>query len=272
MSAARYNRGVPTQLFDLVSIWHGALLFVAGIACGFLNVTAGGGSLITVPVLLFLGLPGPVANGTNRIAIVAQNVAAVVAFFRNGHAEFRLSITLTLATLPGSVLGALAGTQLEGAWFNRLVAVVMIVSLLAMATERRVPKPAAATGITPVSQLSRRRWWLGHAGMFLIGFWGGFMQIAVGLLMMPILHRVIGLSLVQTNMHKVFVILSYTVVALAIFAARVDVAWLIGLGLAAGNFVGGWLGVKATILHGERAIRAIFYCVAGAFIAKLLFG
>lgn len=263
---------MPTQLFDLVSIWHGALLFVAGIACGFLNVTAGGGSLITVPVLLFLGLPGPVANGTNRIAILAQNIAAVVTFFRNGHAEFRLSLTLALATLPGSVLGAFAGTELEGIWFNRLVAVVMIVSLLAMVTERRAPAPMHAPEASGAEQLSRRRWWLGHAGMFVIGFWGGFIQIAVGLLMMPILHRVMGLSLVRTNMHKVFIILSYTVVALTIFAARVDVAWLIGLGLAAGNFVGGWLGAKASIVHGERAIRLIFYCVAVAFIVKLLFG
>ncbi|MCC6201616.1 MAG: sulfite exporter TauE/SafE family protein [Gammaproteobacteria bacterium] len=257
-------------MFDLANLWHVALLFAAGIACGFLNVTAGGGSLITVPVLLFLGLPGPVANGTNRIAILAQNISAMIAFCRSGHAEFRLSLTLALATLPGSILGALAGTELEGVWFNRVVAAVMSVSLLAMATERRTPRSAPAAAVAPVEGLSRRRWWLGHAGMFLVGVWGGFIQIAVGLLMMPILHRVMGLSLVQTNMHKVFIILVYTCVALAIFAARVEIAWLVGLGLAAGNVVGGWLGARATIVHGERAIRAIFYCVAIAFVIKLL--
>lgn len=247
-------------------LWQIAILFVAGIACGFLNVTAGGGSLITVPLLLFLGLPGPIANGTNRIAILAQNITAVVTFFRRGHSDLKLSVTLSLAALPGSILGAFAGTQLAGVWFNRVVAAVMVVSLIAMATDRRAREPET----TPVVALTRRRWCLGHVGMFLVGFWGGFIQIAVGLLMMPILHRVMGLSLVRTNMHKVFIILVYTVVALGIFAARVDIAWLIGLCLAVGNIVGGWLGAHTTITQGERTIRVIFFCVAIAFIVQLL--
>src|SRR3970040_2428241 len=102
-----------------MDIWHFLILSLAGLAAGFLNVMAGGGSLLTFPIMVFIGLPGPVANGTNRIAILAQNITAVTAFFKKGYANFRLSLTLSLCALPGAVAGAYAGTRLEGSWFKR---------------------------------------------------------------------------------------------------------------------------------------------------------
>ena len=71
--------------------WQILLLLVVGIFAGWLNVLAGGGSLLTVPVMIFMDIPAPVANGTNRIAILAQNFTAVVTFFRKGFSDFKLS-------------------------------------------------------------------------------------------------------------------------------------------------------------------------------------
>ena len=90
--------------FDL---WQAGLLVAVGAAAGFLNVMAGGGSLLTVPVMVFMGLPGPVANGTNRIAILAQNITAIATFARRGFGDFRLSMTLAACALPGAVVGAM---------------------------------------------------------------------------------------------------------------------------------------------------------------------
>ena len=95
--------------------WQLALLAVAGFASGWINVIAGGGSLLTVPVMVFLGLPGPVANGTNRIAIIAQNITAVGAFFRNGLSDFRLSITLALAASAAAYPGGTPDFQTDAA-------------------------------------------------------------------------------------------------------------------------------------------------------------
>ena len=120
----------------MIDYWQIALLFTAGVAGGFINVTAGGGSLVTVPVMLFLGLPGPVANGTNRIAIIAQNLTAVITFFRRGYTDLKLSMTLALAAIPGAAIGAMAGTRFEGEWFNRAVALIMIAVLILMATDK----------------------------------------------------------------------------------------------------------------------------------------
>jgi len=112
---------------------------------------------------------------------------------------------------------------------------------------------------------------LGHLLMVGAGFWGGFIQIGVGFILMPILHRVMGLDLVRVNMHKVFVVLVFTIVALAVFASQLELLWWTGLGLAVGNSIGGWLGAHTTVTHGEKLIRRVLYFALTAFIIKLLF-
>jgi uncharacterized membrane protein YfcA len=248
-----------------LDLWHGLLLGAVGIVAGFLNVMAGGGSLLTVPVMVFMGLPGPVANGTNRIAILAQNLTAVVTFFRRGFSDFRLSLTLAACALPGSLLGALVGTRLDGVWFNRILALVMLVVMLIMHFDR------GAARRPENYQPTRRQLVAGHLLMIGAGFWGGFIQMGVGFILMPILNRAMGLDLVRTNMHKVFIIAVYTVAALAVFASQVEVLWIVGLALAVGNSIGGYLGAHFTISSGERLVRLVLNLVLVLFIIKLLF-
>ena len=188
------------------------ILFGVGAAAGWTNVMAGGGSLLSVPVMVFLGLPGPVANGTNRIAIIAQNIFAVGSFFRQGFSDFRLSATLAAAASVGAFFGAQLGVRLEGVWFDRTLAAVMIVVLIIMATGDD-KKSDGAPG-------EPRNLVLGHILMIGAGFWGGFIQVGVGFLLMPILYRVMGLDLVRVNMHKVFIALMFSIVALAVFRSK----------------------------------------------------
>jgi uncharacterized membrane protein YfcA len=246
-----------------MEVWQLALLAVAGVAAGFLNVMAGGGSLLTVPIMLFMGIPGPVANGTNRIAILAQNVTAATTFFRQGYSEFRLSLSLAACAIPGAVAGALIGTQLDGVWFSRTVAVVMLGVMLIMAFD----KGTQQTTSTPPS---RRQLWWGHLLMIGVGFYGGFIQLGVGFIIMPVLHRVMGFDLVRTNMHKVFIVGSYTAAALIVFASRVELLWLLGAVLALGNSVGGWLGTRVQISQGQGLIRIVLNVVLVIFIIKLI--
>ena len=245
--------------------WQGLLLFAAGIVSGFLNVLAGGGSLLTVPIMLFMGMPGPVANGTNRIAILAQNLTAIFAFFRKGFSDFRLSLSLSAMAVPGSVFGALLGTRLEGQWFDRTLALIMLGVMIIMAFDKGGYRRSPEEGI------SSRRLLAGHLLMIGVGFYGGFIQVGVGFIIMPVLHRVLGLDLVRVNMHKVFIVGAYTVTALIVFASQVQVLWLLGACLAAGNMIGAWIGTHTTISKGERFIRYTLNAVLVAFIIKLLF-
>ena len=239
-------------------------LSTVGIFAGWLNVMAGGGSLLTVPVMLFMGIPAPVANGTNRIGILMQNITAVTAFFRKGFYDFHLSLSLAAAASVGAVGGAMVGVNLDGVWFDRLLALVMAGVMIMMMTGKASSGPNKDEGEDP------KRLLLGHFCMVGAGFWGGLIQIGVGFILMPILHRVMGLDLVRVNMHKVFVVLVYTVIALVVFAVHVEILWIAGLALAVGMMIGGWLGAHTTVRHGEVWIRRVLFVTLSVFIVKLL--
>jgi uncharacterized membrane protein YfcA len=240
------------------------LLVITGIATGFLNVMAGGGSMLSVPILIFLGVPGTVANGTNRIALLPQNISAVIAFYRKGFANFKLSLSLGACTIPGTLIGASLATKIPNDQFNNLLAIIMVMVLIVMAL------PQAKT--IDVNQTpSRNRLIAGHALMALIGFWGGFIHIGVGFLLMPVLNRVMQLDLITTNAHKVFIVLCYTSVALTVFASQLELVWKFGVALGIGTWIGAWIAANLQVKRGIGAIKATLNVVIVAFIVKLLF-
>ena len=249
-----------------MDLWRELILAVVGIAAGFLNVMAGGGSLLVMPIMVMMDLPGPVANGTTRVAILAQNISATAGFRRKGYSNLRLSLSLAACALPGAIVGAWFGTKLDGVWFNRTLAAVMIGVLILMATGRKKPPPTSGTPPT-----TRRRMIIGHVLMVGAGLYGGFIQAGVGFLLMAILHRVMGIDLVRVNMHKVVIVGIYTIAAIAIFAARGSVLWSTGLILAAGMALGGWIGSHVAVGRGERFIRIIFNVALAALAMRLLF-
>lgn len=250
-----------------LALWQLALLTGTGVIAGWLNVMAGGGSMLTIPIMLFMGMPGPVANGTNRVAILAQNATATVTFLRKGINELKLAASLAMAAIPGAIGGAMIGVKLEGEMFDRVLAIIMILMMVLMMTGK---KKTVHTADQP-HQPSKKQLIFGHIFMVGAGFWGGFIQIGVGFILFPILHRVMGYDLVRTNFFKVFIALSYTVVVLGIYAAQVEVFWLAGVALALGNSIGGALGARSTIKHGETWIRWVLNSVLIVFILKLLF-
>ena len=243
------------------------LLALLGAISGFLNVTAGGGSLLTVPALVFLGLPGPVANGTNRIGILLQNLTAIWAFRNRGFSAFKLSFSLSLVTLPGALAGAYMGVELDGELFNKVLAGVMIGVMIIMQFQGNWKTNETVAERPPIPR-SRLIW--GHILMALVGIWGGFIQIGVGFLMMPILSRVMGLSLIETNMHKVFIIAFFSIVALTVFASAGQIVWLLGGALAIGNMVGAYVAVRVSIARGEKFIYWMLNAMLVLMIAKLL--
>ncbi len=260
-----------------MELWLQVVLLTAtGALSGFLNVLAGGGSLFTMPVMRFLEMSGPLVNGTNRVAIVAQNATAVWGFFRKGYAEFKLSVTLALCYEflrqretwePGAIAGAIAGNKLEGVWFDRVLAAVMVAVLILMAQKH---KPAAPDA--PTSVVSRKRVIWGHALMMIAGFYGGFIQAGVGFILMAILHQVMGMDLVRVNMHKVFIVGVFSVVALLVYAVQGNVDWIMGLVLSVGNAAGAYFGSHVTIARGEKFIRVVMYVALVAMALALLLG
>ncbi len=239
------------------------LLFGVGALAGFINVMAGGGSSLTLPMLIFLGLDGAMANGTNRVAIVLQNVFAVLSFHKRKQSAYKESFQLALLTLPGAILGALTAVNITDAWFKKILSLVLIGIVLSLffPTTKRRNEDAPTNGKTP---------WAIYPAMFGIGFYGGFIQAGVGFLLMAALYHILKLNLVAVNMHKVFIVFVYTIPALGIFVATGNVDWVLGLCLAAGNSFGAWWGAHVAVKGGEKIIRAILAVAILIMAVKLL--
>ncbi len=238
------------------------ILFGVGILAGVINVMAGGGSSLTLPALIFLGLDGATANGTNRVGILIQGVFAAIAFHKEKVSDINLSLKLAVITIPGALLGALIAVRIDDKWFEIILGIVMIGVIISMLI------PQGKQNLTsPEGQKS----WLIYPIMFAIGFYGGFIQVGVGFLIMAGLYHIMKMNLVFVNMHKVVITLIYTIPALAIFMWTDNVNWLLGLGLAAGNGVGGWWAARISVRGGERVIRYVMI-VAIFIIALKLFG
>lgn len=250
--------------------WQLGLLAALGVVAGILNVIAGGGSLLTLPAMVLTGMDAPVANGTNRVAILAQNITAILTFKKKGYSDFRLSLSLALATIPGAIAGALLGTVVRGVLFNRILAVIMVAILLQMLLKKRSPRPKP-TQDTISNEIPRRRFILGHLCMIAVGFYGGFIQAGVGFLLMASLHQVMGLDLVRVNMHKVFIVGAFTLAALTVYIIHGKVLWIPALALAVGNSVGGWIGSHLSVTKGASLIEKVLFVALAVMSIKLLF-
>lgn len=238
------------------------ILFAIGIFAGFLNVTAGGGSTLTLPALIFLGLDSALANGTNRVAIFVQNIFAVYSFKKEKYQQFDISLKLSLLTLPGSIIGAILAVQLSDALFQRILGIIMIGIIISMILpQKKITDSQHENKKIPLST---------YFAMIGIGFYGGFIQVGVGFILMAALQRLMKLNLVYVNMHKVFIVLIYTIPALLIFVFTNNVNWGLGLALAAGNALGGWWAAKFSVKKGEKLIRYVLIVAVLIMSLKLL--
>jgi uncharacterized membrane protein YfcA len=242
---------------------HLGVLFGVGAVAGFINVNAGGGSSLTLPTLIFIGLDSAMANGTNRIALILQNIFAIASFRKNKVHQFKTSTFLSLFTLPGAIIGAIVATRISHALFQRLLGIVLIFIVLSMFLSRSYKDN--------IENKKSKKNWLIYPALLGIGFYGGFLQVGVGFLFMAALYHLLRIDLVLVNMHKVFIILIYTLPALLIFTLTGNVNWKYGLMLAAGNAVGGWWGARAAVKGGEKVIRIIL-AIAIVIMALKLFG
>ena len=233
------------------------ILIFAGLAAGFINTLAGGGSAITIPILNELvGIS--TANGTNRIAILAANLSAIVGFQRGKAVPWSRVLPLLPPTVGGAALGAWAASATDPDVLRRVfAAVLLLVALSVVARPSRWVEERDAALHEPWRSL-----------VFLgVGFYGGFVQAGVGFLLLAGLVLGGGLTLVNGNAAKVVLISAYTPVALLLFARAAQVDWTVGLVLAIGQMAGAWIAAHLAVRKGASWIRWVL--VAAAVVAAI---
>ncbi len=246
--------------------WIYLALFAAGAVAGALNVIAGGGSFLTLPVLIFAGLPETVANATNRVGILLQNVGAVWGFHRHRVLAWRWALVATVPSLFGAALGTWAALEVSDQAFRTILAILMVVISLWSLFDRSSRK--LEQGATP-PKASRAKLAVLALGFFVVGVYGGFVQAGVGFLTLAVLSFA-GFDLVRGNAIKVLTALLFTILSLAIFSWQGKVEWLPGVVLGAGNLAGALVGVRLTVLKGHRWVKGVVTVTVIVFAVLLL--
>jgi uncharacterized membrane protein YfcA len=246
-------------------MWEYPLLILAGFVAGFMNTMAGGGSLLTLPLLIFLGLPAAVANGTNRVAIFMSTLSATAGFKSKGVSNFPFNIYLGFSGLIGALIGARIAIDIKGELFNKILAIIMILVVLLI-----VFKPKISYSDL-MERLTGKHLFVSMIAFFFIGIYGGFINAGIGFVIMLFLHYYNRLDLVKVNATKVVIVLIYTSGALITFALADKVNWTYGIFLATGNFVGGWTSSRWSVKKGENTIKIFLLIIVVLMSIKLWF-
>ncbi len=239
------------------------ILAAVGFVAGVINTIAGGGSLLTLPMLIFMGLPPAVANGTNRIGIFIQCITSIAGFKSKGIKPTSFGVYLGIAALIGSLIGAQIAVDIKGETFNRILAIVMVVVVLFMVFKPKVN----LENVT--ERIQGKHFWFSILAFFFIGIYGGFIQAGVGIFILLALTSINYMSLVKSNAVKVLVVFIYTIGALAIFAYNQQIDYLYGFVLALGNATGGWIASRWSVKKGDGLVKVFLIVMVIAMAIKL---
>ena len=259
----RTNQNILTLLleFDYNLLW----LILVGFIAGFINTVAGGGSLLTLPVLIFLGLPPAVANATNRIGILLQTFAGAVGYSSKGVKTFPFSIYCGIAALFGSLIGAQIAIDIKGDTFNKILAIVMIVVVLLIVLKRHLSFNHIA------ERLQGKYLIVSCIAFFFMGIYGGFINAGIGFVLLLFLQYYNGMSLVKANATKVVIVSIYTAAAIVLFIIHDKINWTYGVLLAIGNMAGGWISSRLAVKKGDNYIKIFLIVMVSLMAIKLWF-
>lgn len=246
-------------------IYQTAFLIVIGFFAGIINTLAGGGSLFTLPVLIFLGLPPQLANGTNRIAIVVQSLSGTLGYRSKGISSFPFTIYLGISASIGALIGAQIAIDLDDILFNKILAISMLIvgGLILFRNKKQDIK-------LPERLQGKYLFW-SIVGFFLIGIYGGFINAGIGIVIMLFLNRFNQMNLVKTNATKVAVVFIYSLIALFIFAYNDAVDWKLGILMALGTVFGAWFASRWSVKKGDKVIRYAMLVTILIMAVKLWF-
>jgi uncharacterized protein len=227
------------------------VIIIAGILVGFINTLSGGGSVISLSLLLILGLPANIANGTNRISIFFQTFSSVTSFTKQKMFDSMRPIWLGIPATIGAVLGAVTAVDVNQRVIEIAMAAAMVIMVFFL-----FYKPDKWLKENPAMLSKPIRWWQ-LVIFFAVGFYGGFIQVGVGYFLLMSLVVGVGYDLVKANAVKNLIVFLYAIFALAVFVIDGQVNYLYGLILSAGSVIGALIASYLAVKKGAGFIRAV---------------
>lgn len=245
--------------------WYVVLAVIGvGIVAGFINTLAGSGSLLTLPLLMFLGLPANVANGTNRIGIVFQGLAASGSFRKQKILDLKTTKWLIIPSIVGAIAGSIWAVNLTDEIMEYVIGGLLVVMffIVLYKPEKWLKEQS--------DHIHKKPTLIQIVIFFFIGLYGGFIQAGVGFFLLAGLVLGAGYDLVKANAIKVFITLVYTLFALAVFIFNDQVNYILGFILAIGSIIGAYIGAHVAVSWGPKFVRIILLVALVASALKLL--
>jgi uncharacterized membrane protein YfcA len=257
---------MSSDFLETIQIWSPEIILLlvgSGFLIGVINTIAGSGTAIGYAVFMALGLPPSWANGTVRIGVLPQTFAAAYNFWKNNLLDLKNAFLIALPITVGSILGAQIAVSINQNIFEIVIGVAMILFMILI-----LVKPEKWIKGDSKKQLSKPKF-IHYIIYFLIGTYGGFIHIGVGIFLLFALVLLSGYDLVRANSLKVFTVLIYTPFALSVFIINGEVYYAIGLISAIGNTLGGIFASKVAIKKGAGFLRWVLIIVIAVFSAWL---
>lgn len=238
------------------------LLLASGVLVGIINTLGGGGSVITMSLFMAMGMPIGIANGTNRIAVLLQNLSATVAFLRKGMLHIKSGLLLSIPAIVGNIFGAMVATEVSESVFKICLSVVLAIILIYLLLGKDKETVTGGHGLSI-------KWWH-YIWFFIIGFYGGYIYIGLGFLILAITIWTMNLDIITANVIKGFVIFLSTPFALAVFIYNGQVEWMAGLLHGAGNILGAVLASHWAMSWGVKFVRWFTLAIIVVFFIDLM--
>lgn len=242
------------------------LTILAGVLVGFVNVMAGGGSVLSLPLLMFLGLPAGVANGTNRINILLTSIVGIYTFKndkKQGKISLQSSLRFLIPSLIGAILGALFAVDIDQELLRRIIGILLLIFFFIL-----LYKPKR--WIQGNEMLSEKKHWWQIPLFFLLGFYGGFIQAGAGIFILTTFVLGAGYDLLRANMMKLIIILLYTPFVLAVFIINNQMDYALGISLGIGTIIGAYIGSKIALKKGAGFVRYMLLTIIIISASKFL--
>ena len=238
------------------------LLLVSGVLVGIINTLGGGGSVITMSLFMAMGMPIGIANGTNRIAVLMQNLSATVAFLRKGMLHVKSGLLLSLPAIVGNIFGALVATEVSESIFKICLSIVLAIILVYLVLGKDNEQITGGHSL-------KIKWWH-YIWFFIIGFYGGYIYIGLGFLILAVTIWTMNLDIITANVIKGFVIFLSTPFALAVFIYNGQVEWMAGLLHGAGNIIGALMASHWAMNWGVKFVRWFTLVIIVVFFVDLM--
>ncbi len=242
------------------------LFFLAGLLAGLINTLAGNGSVFTLSLLLFSGMPAGLANGTNRVGALIQCLVSMATFRKAEKFKPLLkdSFWFMLPAVIGSIFGAYSALDVSDDVLLEVIGYIMIFILGII-----LLKPKKWLIETEVRK--NKKSVLNFILFFAIGFYSGFIQLGMGVLFLTSLVLVSKYSLIDANFMKIMICSALLIPALIIYIYNEQVDWEPAICLAIGQGLGAWFATKFALenKHAQVRVRQLLIVMICLAIGKL---